>query len=120
MKALFLIGFATLAGCSNLTNDVVSTRDSAISRKISPRIEFGAEACQRGGEKSHVIVMTEKENFNFNAPCGARFHQSFLVENAVQCVVESQMCAGFTGIGEMKVHCQNGESQTVNFDCTSL
>ena len=120
MKTLVLFALTTLAACSNLTNDVVSTRHSAISRTISPRIEFSADSCQRGGEKSNVVVMTEKENFNFNAPCTSRFYQSFLVENAVQCVVESQMCTGFTGMGEMKVHCQNGETQTVNFDCTSI
>lgn len=120
MKTIILAGLTTLAACSNLTNDVVTTRHSAISRKVSPRIEFASTACQEGAEKSQVVVMTEKENFNFNAPCTSRFHQSFLVENATQCVVESQMCTGFTGMGEMKVHCQNGETHSVNFDCTSI
>ena len=106
--------------CSGLTNDVVSTRHSALSRKISPRVEFAATGCQQGAEKSNVVIMTEKENFNFNAPCASRFYESFLVGNATQCVVESQMCTGITGLGEMKVHCQNGESHSVNFDCTSI
>lgn len=121
MKTIFfyaLLG-SLVIGCTSYSTGQ-HTAGSATAPKVSPHIEYAETACRQGAEKTHVVVKTEKENFNFDPPCTTRFYESFLVENKTECIVESMMCTGFSGLGEMKVHCKNGESHSVNFECTSL
>jgi len=113
LGALFLI-----AACSS-TDNGYHTANSAVVPHVSPMVEFSYKDCQRGRETGHVRVKTNKENYNFDPSCSERFYQSFMVENKTECVVESSMCTGFTGMGEMAVHCKNGEAHKVHFDCTA-
>lgn len=120
MKVISLV-FASFifVSCSHLEGGR-HTANSPTAPQVNPHIEYAQDACQRGAEKTQVVVLTEKENYNFEPSCASRFYESFLVENKLECIVESMMCTGFTGQGEMKVHCTNGESHQVGFECTGL
>lgn len=120
MKNLIISSIILLAvSCSNL-NTGLHTPNSSTTPTVSPHIEYSETACRQGAGITHVSVKTEREVYNFEPACSSRFYETFVVENTVKCVVESPMCTGFTGLGEMKVHCSSGETHSVSFDCTSL
>lgn len=118
MKYCIFFSLILLAvSCSSIETGLGTANTSPT---VTPHIKYAETGCREGDSRTQVSITTQREVYNFEPECSSRFYESFLVENATKCVVESSMCTGFTGLGEMKVHCSSGETHSVNFECTSL
>jgi hypothetical protein len=102
--------------CSNLETGY-HTLNSPTSPRVLPQIEFDTQSCAGAALVTEVTVKTEKQNFTFSPSCKGRLYQSFLVENKLQCILESSMCAEKVTESFVQVHCKNGEGHTVHFPC---